>query len=190
MTTKTLFQYMYRSFCVLLMLGVLFFSSLPAHAVDYPNSNFLGLQVPVKEFEASVVEKLAKSAGMSIETIDASSLRVSLEPGSIVATVTSQDGRTGLFLSPGRKAGTVIKQAPGLYSMTRAYDGSIDIKLEGKTIPLTPVEPPEEPIVYNFFRPFFFCGGWADPVLANACFFKATCLWTGVFCDTPPQPPQ
>lgn len=187
---KTLSRHGCRSLDGRLTLGMLLFSSLSAHAGDYPKTGIPELQVPVKQFETAVIANLAKSSGTPIETLNESSLRVTLGPNGPVATITSRDGKIGLFLSPGRYAGTVTKQTPGVYSMTRGSDGTVDVKLGGKTIPLLPVEPPQEPVIYHVVHPSLFCGGWADPGLANACFFKVACLWTGVFCEPPPQPPQ
>jgi hypothetical protein len=167
-------------------IAVLLCSSLSTNAADYPRTGIPELQVPVKQFEAAVFENMARYSGTPVEALDRSSLRLTLGPNGPVASVTSRDGSKGLFLSPGRYDGTVTKQAPGVYCMTRASDGLVDVTLDGRAIPRFPVEPPQGPYITNFVHPSFGCGGWADPVLANACFFKLACLWTGVFCDSAP----
>jgi hypothetical protein len=145
--------------------------------------------------QETVLEKIAALSQSDISTLDASTLTVQSTNDSLIATVASRDGDRGFYYSSGRTEQGISVLEPGLYTVDR--DGeTARIFFNGYFVE------PKDP-VFPFMSVFVArdsgiveaesfeshasigCGGWADPVLASACFKLLVCEHVGI-CGFPP----
>jgi len=140
----------------------------------------------LKEFininQKSVLGLIAQMTGMDVTDLDPTTLVIRSEGERFGATVTSRDGQKGFFLSPEGVDNKKMKQKAGLYVFENQSD-RVHATFNGKKIKVRNLSLPT-----GFFEvvdaapqcPGFGCGCWADPGLANQCFFASVCAYTGV----------